>query len=87
MLVAMNGNERRTHHPAAPMDYVARRLSSLPVVGGVISGFLTASLLESAGLPGPVAAGAGVLVFVVATSLATGLAARRQTLQRGRGPQ
>jgi len=86
MLVAMTSNDRRPRPPTAPMDYVARRLSSLAVVGGAISGFLIASLLESAGLPGPVAAGAGLLAFVVATSIAAGLAASRRTPHRGNGP-
>lgn len=59
------------------MDYIVRRLSSVAVIGGAITGFLSAGLLESAGSPGPVAVGAGLLTFVAATSLATVLGVGR----------
>jgi hypothetical protein len=78
---------RQSHRPLVdPMDYVFRRLSSLAVVGGAITGLVSAGLLESRGLPGPIALGAGLVAFVAATSLATGLAAGRRTPHRRNDP-
>jgi sulfite exporter TauE/SafE len=54
------------------MDYVVRRLSSLPLVGGAFLALLGVALLESAGVRSPAAIAAGVVVFV-ASALATEL--------------
>ena len=48
------------------MDYVARRLSSLPIVGGAFVALFGAGLLDSAGVPGPAAMAAGLVVFMAA---------------------
>jgi hypothetical protein len=85
--VAMNRNDRPipqfSRRPTRPKDYIARRVSSLAIVGGAITGFLSAGILESAGLPEPVAVGAGLLAFVAATWLATFLAIGRPMSRYG----
>jgi hypothetical protein len=68
------------------MDYVGGRLSSLAVVGGVVLAFLAARLVESAGLPGPVAVGAGLVAFA-ATLVAVDAAGGRPIRQPGNGRQ
>lgn len=88
----MNSNDipssrQRGRAPTDPMGYVFRRVSSMVVVVGVAAGLIGATLVESAGLPGPVAVGAGIVAFVAATSLATGLADGRLMPHRGRGSQ
>jgi hypothetical protein len=71
--------------PADPMGYVFRRLSSLAVIVGLIAGLIGAVLVESAGLPGPVVLGAGLVVFLGTTSLAARLAAGHLVPQRRDG--
>jgi hypothetical protein len=86
----MNATDLPSRHerPAVnPMDYVVRRLSSLVVSAGVIAGFTGAALVESAGLPGPVVLGAGLLAFVAAISVTSAFSVRRQGLHRGEDPQ
>jgi hypothetical protein len=65
------------------MGYVARRLSSLAVVGAFMA-FLGTSLLESAGLPAPVAIGGALLAFV-ATLFALDVAVGRLNRRHGKG--
>ncbi len=67
------------------MDYVARRLSSLPMVGGAFLAILGAGLLESAGVPSPGAMAAGFVVFFV-SALAADVTLGRLIRQRGNGP-
>ena len=68
------------------MDYVARTLFALPVVGGAVVAFLGAGLLESTGLPGPAVLAGGMVAFVV-TALAADLAVGRLIRHRVEGPQ
>ena len=72
---------QRLRQPTDPMAYVARRLSSLPVVGGAMLAFVGAGLLGSAGLPGPTAIAAGLVGFV-ATATVINLAVGELTRHR-----
>jgi hypothetical protein len=67
---------------ADPMVYVARRIVGLAIGAGAMAAFLSAGFLESAGLPGPIAVGAGVVGFVAATVLLTELVADRRMASR-----
>lgn len=68
------------------MDYVVRRLSSLPLVGGAFLALLGVALLESAGVRSPAAIAAGVVVFV-ASALATEVILGDRISHHLRGPQ
>ena len=88
--VAMNSSLRPTRHrdrPSAdPVDYVVRRLSSLPLVGGAFLALLSAALLESAGVRSPAAIAAGVVVFV-ASALVTEVILGDRIRHHLRGPR
>jgi hypothetical protein len=64
--------------PGNPIDYLTRRLASTVVLVGAFLAIGGISLLESAGLPMPVAAGTGLVVFLSSAVLASQLASRRQ---------
>jgi hypothetical protein len=68
------------------MHYVSRRLSSLPIVAGALVALLGAGLLESAGVPGPAATAAGLVVFV-ATVLAADETLGHRIRHRANGPR
>jgi hypothetical protein len=68
------------------MDYVGRRLSSLPIVGGALVALLGAGVLESAGVPGPAAMAAGLVVFI-ATALAAEVTLGHWIRHRANGPR
>ena len=85
----MNNNDRPTlgrAFPADPMAYVSRRIVSLAVSAGAIAALLSADVLESAGLPGPIAVGAAFVGFVVATVFLTDLVADNRLAVRAAGP-
>ena len=85
----MNTNDRptlRRASPADPMAYVSRRIVSLAVGAGAILALLSAGFLESAGLPAPIAVGAGFVGFVVATMFVTDLSADGRIPVRAEGP-
>jgi hypothetical protein len=68
------------------MDYVGRRLSSLPIAGAALVALLGAGVLESAGVPGPTAIAAGLVVFV-ATALAAEVTIDHRIRHRANGPR
>jgi hypothetical protein len=68
------------------MDYVGRRLSSLPIVGGALVALLGAGVLESAGVPGPVAIAAGLVAFV-SIALAAEVTLSHRIRHRENGPR
>jgi hypothetical protein len=76
----------RRASPSDPMDYVSRRIVSLAVGAGAIVALVSAGFLESAGLPGPIAVGAGFVGFVVATGFVTDLIADGRMPVRAEGP-